>query len=65
MLNLGIDISIMAGAGIIMLGICLLIMIKLGYDKDAQAHILGWLSIFALAYLTVYAVMASVLDAIA
>lgn len=65
MLNLGIDISIMAGAGIIMLGICLFIMVKLGYDKDAQAHMLGWLCVFALAYLTVYTLMASVLDTIA
>lgn len=62
MLNLGIDISIMAGASIVMLGIALAIMNKLGYDKDAQAHIFGWLSIFCLVYLTVYTVMAYCLD---
>lgn len=62
MINLGIDISIMAGSAILMLAISLAIMAKLEYDRDAQAHIFGWLAIYSLVFLTIYAVMAFILD---
>lgn len=62
MINLGIDISILAGSAILMLAISLAIMAKLGYDKDAQAHIAAWLVIYSLVFLTIYAVMTFVLD---
>lgn len=62
MINLGIDISILAGSAILMLVISLAMMAKLGYDKDAQAHIFGWLAIYSLVFLTIYSVMSFVLD---
>lgn len=62
MINLGIDISILAGFAILMLVISLAIMAKLGYDKDAQAHIFAWLTIYSLVFLTIYTIMAFGLD---
>lgn len=62
MINLGIDISILCAAVIIMLMISLFIMSKLGYDKDAQAHIFAWLTSYSLTFLAIYTVMAFVLD---